>query len=77
MQTFFQNRDTKYFAVIESNPPPNNSDKMNLLNQMLESAKLKDKEAQLERDIIREESGKTENSPWLDRTDWKRMFPVG
>ena len=77
MQTFFQNRDIKYFAVIESNPPRNNSDKMNLLNQMLESAKLKDKEAQLERDIIREESGKTENSPWLDRTDWKRMFPVG
>jgi hypothetical protein len=50
---------------------------MNLLNQMLESAKLKDKEAQLARDIIKEESGKTENSPWLERTDWKRMFPVG
>jgi hypothetical protein len=31
----------------------------------LESAKLKDKEARLERDIIREESGKTENSPNL------------
>ena len=64
IQTFFQGIDIKYFAVIESNPRPNNSDKMNLLDQMLESAKLKDKEAQLERDIIREESGKTENSPW-------------
>jgi hypothetical protein len=41
---------------------------------MLESAKLKDKEARLERDIVREDKGKTENSSWLGRTDWKLMF---
>ena len=44
IQTFFQGTDVKYFAIIDDNPPPNNSEKMKLLNQMLESAKLKDKE---------------------------------
>jgi hypothetical protein len=47
---------------------------MKLLNQMLESAKLKDKELRLEKDIVKEDKGKTENSPWLGRTDWKSMF---
>jgi hypothetical protein len=51
IQTFFPNKKTKYFAVIDNNPPPSNSEKMKLLNQMLESAKLKDKELDLERDI--------------------------
>ena len=74
IQTFFQGMDVKYFAVTVANPPPSNSDKMNLLNQMLESAKLKDKELLLERDIVKEDKGKTENSPWLGRMDWKSMF---
>ncbi len=74
IQTFFHGTDVKYFAVIDNNPPPSHSDKMNLLNQMLESAKLKDKELRSERDIVKEDKGKTENSPWLGRMDWKRMF---
>ena len=74
IQTFFQGTDVKYFAVIDNNPSPSNSDKMNLLNEMLESAKFKDKELCLERDIVKEDKGKTENSPWLGRTDWKEMF---
>src|SRR5438046_9591586 len=74
IQTFFQGREVKYFAITVANPPPSNSDKMNLLNKMLESAKLKDKELNLERDIVKEDKGKTENSPWLGRTDWKSMF---
>ena len=41
---------------------------------MLESAKLKDKELCSERDIVKEDKEKTENSPWLERTDWKEMF---
>jgi len=41
---------------------------------MLESAKLKDKELCLERDTVKEDKGKTENSPWLERMDWKEMF---
>ena len=74
IQTFFQGTNIKYFAVIDDNPPPSDSDKMNLLNQMLESAKLKDKELNLERDIVKEDKRKTENSPWLGRMDWKEMF---
>lgn len=75
IQTFFPNIDTKFFAVIDNNPPPSsNFEKMKLLNQMLESAKLKDKELRLEKDVVKEDKGKTENSPWLDRTDWKSMF---
>ena len=58
MQTFFPNKETKYFTVIDNNPSPSNSEKMNLLNQMLESAKLKDKELNLERDIVKEDKGR-------------------
>jgi len=47
---------------------------MKLLNQMLESVKLKDKKLNLERNIVKENKGKTENSSWLGRTDWKSMF---
>ena len=74
IQTFFQGIDVKYFAFIDNNPPPSNSEKMDLLNQMLESAKLKDKEVCLEKDIVKEDKGKTESSPWLGRMDWKSMF---
>ncbi len=62
IQIFFQSIHVKYFAVIDNNPPPSNSDKMNLLNQMLESAKLKDTELRLEKDIMKEDKGKMENS---------------
>jgi hypothetical protein len=34
IQTFFQSTDVKYFAVIDNNPPPSNSEKMKLLNLM-------------------------------------------
>ena len=74
IQTFFQSIDVKYFVVIDKSSSSSNSNKMNLLNQMLKSIKLKDKELRLERDIVKEDKGKTENSPWLRRTDWKSMF---
>jgi uncharacterized radical SAM superfamily protein len=41
---------------------------------MLESAKVKDRELDLERDSVKEDKGRTENSPWLARTAWKEMF---
>jgi predicted Zn-dependent peptidase len=64
IQTFFRGTDIKYFAIIDNNPsPPSNIEKMKLLNQILESAKLKDKELYLERNIVKEDKGKTENSP--------------
>jgi len=74
IQTFFLDVNKKYFAITVTNPPPSNSDKMKLLNQMLESAKLKDKELCSERNIVKKDKEKTENSPWLGRTDWKEMF---
>jgi len=61
IQTFFQDIDVKYFTVIDNKSYPTNSEKTNLLNQMLESAKLKDKELRLERNIVKEDMGKTEN----------------
>jgi len=74
MQTFFQGKDLKYFAVTVVNPQPSVCNKTNLVNQMLERAKVKDKKLCLERDILKDDKGKTENSPWLGRTDWKRVF---
>lgn len=63
-----------YFAVTINNSPLNKSDKMDLLNQILEWAKFKDKELWLERSTMEEDEGKTKNSPWLERTEWKMMF---
>jgi len=39
---------------------------------LLEEAKVKDQQS--EHDIVKNEQGKTESSPWLICTDWKRMF---
>ena len=54
--------NVKYFAVIDNNSPLNNFEKMNLLNQILESAKLKDEELRLEKDVVKDDKGKTKNS---------------
>ena len=61
VQTFFQSIDVKYFAVINKDSSSSNSNKMNLLNQMLKSIKFKDKELRLKRDIIKENKEKMKN----------------
>ena len=63
IQIFFQDIDVKYFIIINNNSfSSSNFDKMNLLNQMLESIKFKDEKLRLKRDIIKENKGKIENS---------------
>jgi len=60
--------------MVNNPPPPSMSYKMTLLNQMLESAKLKGKEARLDKDVVKDDKGKTETSPWLGRMDWKQTL---
>ena len=43
-----------------------------MMNRLLEEAKVKDQQS--EHDIVKNEKGKIESSPWLTCTDWKRMF---
>src|SRR5436190_4540501 len=76
VQTFFQGTERKYFAVIhpDSSVQVASIPNMNLVNNMLSTARLQDNQTRLDIDIIQKDSGKTENSPWLTRTDWKRMF---
>jgi hypothetical protein len=76
IQTFFQGTERKYFAVTVSQPSidTTGTSNINIVNNMLSIARLKDHQAPLDIDIIQNDSGKTENSPWLTRTDWKKMF---
>ena len=74
IQTFFPNIDTDYFAVIVKRPPSSICDITNVLDEMLKRAKVKDAELCMERDVVKEDKGRTENSPWLARTGWKEMF---
>ena len=76
VQTFFPGTNRKYFPVTcsKSSPTNTNVSKFDLVNNMLSTARLQDNQPQLDIDIIQKDSGKTEKSPWLTRTDWKRMF---
>jgi len=75
VQTFFAGYYRKYFLVTPSTSIIRNPNlKVDLINNMLSIARVKDDEAQLNIDTIQNDAGKTENSPWLTRTDWKRMF---
>ena len=62
IQIFFLNKKTKYFAIIDNNLSASNFDKINFLNQMLKSIKLKNEELRLKRDIIKKNKEKMKNS---------------
>jgi hypothetical protein len=76
VQTFFPSTQRKYFPVIppESRVQGPNTSNIDLVNELLSTARIQDNQTQLNIDIIQNDSGKTENSPWLTRTNWKRMF---
>ena len=62
IQIFFQDINVKYFIIIDNDFSLSNFDKINLLNQILELIKLKNKELRLKRDIIKKNKKKIENS---------------
>ena len=68
------NKRYKYFIIINNNSFTSNFDKINLLNQILKSIKLKNKELWLKRDIIKENKEKIKNLSWLKRMNWKSIF---
>src|SRR5215510_896003 len=72
IQTFFPNKYCKYFPVSVDDSVFTEEQISAGIKQLLDKAKIK--EQQRERDMITNEPGKTENSPWLTRTDWKHMF---
>lgn len=72
IQTFFLGRDHKYFRVIVNNPLPSEDEVSTMMKRLLEKANVKDQQSK--HDIVTNEKGKTESSPWLTRTDWKRIF---
>jgi len=77
IQTFFLGIHKKYFAVTRNTQQPNDSTIETLVARMLDAAAIQDEAddaAQMERDIVMNDQGAAENSPWLTMTGWKEMF---
>ena len=74
IQTIFAEPNVKYFPVRESSSNSSSSNQMDaFFDNMVAAAKRKDDDYRLQRHkIINDES--TKDTPWLNRTDWKRMY---
>src|SRR5271154_6811480 len=45
-----------------------------VLESILKKAKIEDKSVRQRADLVEKNEGRGENSPWLERTGWKRVF---
>jgi hypothetical protein len=69
VQTFYAGSHRKYFPVdVDTHVTMEN------VEELLGMAKLKDIERKSARDIVDTEQHKVDNTPWLRRTLWPRMF---
>jgi hypothetical protein len=74
IQTIFARPNVKYFAVRKAPTHPVTSDRLDdLISDMLTTAKQRDEDRHLERHRINNNES-TKDTPWLNRTGWKRMF---
>lgn len=74
IQTIFPRPNIKYFPVKTTSTNPVTSDRLDhLISDMLTTAKERDEERHLERHRINNNES-TKDTPWLNRTGWKRMF---
>jgi hypothetical protein len=74
VQTIFSYPNIKYFPVRTTPTKPVTSDRLDdLISDMLTTAKQRDEDRHLERHRINNNES-TKDTPWLNRTGWKRMF---
>src|SRR5436305_2186391 len=74
IQTIFPHPNIKYFPVKTTSTHPVTSDQLNhLISDMLMTATQRDEDRHLERHRINNDES-TKDTPWLNRTGWKRMF---
>jgi len=74
VQTIFAQPNVKYFPVRKVATKPVTSDRLDdLISDILTTAKQRDEERHLERHRINNNES-TKDTPWLNRTGWKRMF---
>ena len=70
----FVQSNIKYFPVRTTSSNPVTSNQLNrLISDMLTAAKQCDEDRHLERHRIHNDES-TKDTPWLNRTGWKRMF---
>jgi hypothetical protein len=73
LQTVSINTGLKYFRVrCKDNTV--NSDDDQMIERLLQRAKEREEESIDRDELIKEKEGPGEESPWLARTGWKRMF---
>ena len=74
IQTIFVQPNIKYFPVRTTSINPVTSDQLNdLISDMLMMQAQRDEDRHLERHRINNNES-TKDTPWLNRTGWKRMF---
>lgn len=74
VQTIFPHPNINYFPIRKVGTNPVTSDRLDdLISDMLTTAKQRDEDRHLERHRINNNES-TKDTPWLNRTGWKRMF---
>jgi hypothetical protein len=71
LQTFYISTDRKYFRVKTKDMEPA---VQSMVASILTKAKVDDDVSAKAKGNIKGNEGRGENSPWLERTGWKRMF---
>jgi hypothetical protein len=66
LQTFYKGTCAKYFRVKGNERP--------LTREGINKAKSEEEAARRMGDVVEKNEGRGENSPWLERTGWKRTF---
>jgi hypothetical protein len=71
LQTFYVNKECKYFRVkVRRDGRPVEA----VVELILEKTRKVDEDRAKSNHTIEKNEGRGENSPWLERTGWKRMF---
>jgi hypothetical protein len=74
MQTFFKGLNSKYFPVKLVEEVLEDGAVTDLISSSLALARKREQAMKASQDVIHENEGKGELSPWLRRTDWKTIF---
>ena len=75
VQTFFAGADRVFFPVQSTSHFTSKSAISTSLQRILEAAKINDENKPIRNNVIQSNPNvRTENSPWLRRTEWRELF---
>src|SRR5436189_4212289 len=75
VQSFFASARYRHYVPVDvpENQPTRLSTQVSI-EALLEQATLRDEELEKERDIMEEVENKVDQTPWIRRTHWPKMF---